>query len=163
MVFAIPDGQFIVWEHYHSFISTTKKPHSSRKGPTVHPSPGALHQKRTCAVSLSISAHLSGCQRKVQAKDKCLTGYYSFLCALKTCRLQAFQTVINICAFDKFKNWVNFSHLHINSFYCLLSSKFLLLYFFFYCRGFLLGCNCWVVPGREQETDFYGFKANPAK
>lgn len=64
MVFAIPDGQFIVWEHYHSFISTTKKPHSSLKGPTVHPVLGVLHQKCTYAVSLSISTHLSRVPKK---------------------------------------------------------------------------------------------------
>lgn len=70
MVFAIPDGQFIVWEHYHSFISTTKKPHSSRKGPTVHPSSGALHQKCTCAVSLSIEPSLIWVPKKSPSKGQ---------------------------------------------------------------------------------------------
>lgn len=70
MVFAIPDCQFIVWEHYRSFISTTKRLHSFLKGLTVHPVRGVLHQKCTCVVSLSISTHLSRVPKKSPRKGQ---------------------------------------------------------------------------------------------
>lgn len=70
MVFATPGCQFIVWEHYHSFISTTTRLHSFRQGLTVHPVLGVLHQKCTYVVSPSISTHLSRVPKKSKRKGQ---------------------------------------------------------------------------------------------
>lgn len=75
MVLATPgqtinSSQFIFWEHYHSFISTTKGLHYFLQGLAFNPVLGVLHQKCTCVVSPSLSTHLSRVPRKSKRKGQ---------------------------------------------------------------------------------------------